>query len=197
MPFKQLWCRDTLHKHSGTRLHVPNVMLSDDPIPSQTYVKLLVLSRPPLTSALPERGDRSASCGRASEALAPCPTHSAQLRAQTVFFLGGVRLSNNPYTRVKGAWSWNFTCRVYGYDYPNRTILGLFWSVYVTILGIHPPKSKISAVLEKLEGGPKSPIATWGTFGIPKRNVYRRCKMHPRLPVLCGKWRLTMLDARL
>jgi hypothetical protein len=100
MPFKQLWCRDTLHKHSGTRLHVPNVMLSDDPIPSQTYVKLLVLSRPPLTSALPERGDRSASCGRASEALAPCPTHSAQLRAQTVFFLGGVRLSNNPYTRV-------------------------------------------------------------------------------------------------
>ncbi len=63
-------------------------MLSDDPIPSQTYVKLIVLSRPPMTSALPERGDRSASCGRASEALTPCPTHSAQLRAQTVFFWG-------------------------------------------------------------------------------------------------------------
>ena len=87
--------------YSGTPFHAPNVMLSDDPIPSQTYLMLLVLSSTPLTNTLPERGDRSACYGRASEALAPCPTHGEQLRAQTWIFFRGVRISHNPPTRVK------------------------------------------------------------------------------------------------
>ena len=99
--------------------------------------------------------------------------------------------------RLKEARSWNFTYHKHIFKCTNGTKLGLFWVVHVRILGLVPKKRQRSIDLDTLGVGPKSILATWGTFRARKQNVYRRRGMYQNGPFLCGNWRLTMLDARL
>ncbi len=99
--------------------------------------------------------------------------------------------------RIKEARSLFFTYRVYGYKCPNCTGLGLFPAINSRMLALVPKKMGKYIHLEKLRGGPESPIATWGPLRYLSATGPCSTTMYDFSVFRGGTWQLTQLGTSL